>query len=242
MEYKSFQSKATVDKRVVKGIFSVLGNRDSYGDRVMIGAFRKTFSEGRKRIRHLWNHDGYSPPIAKILDLYEISKADLPDEVLSQAPSATGGAVVVREYLNTPRADEVLVGIAAGAILEMSFAFDVVGGRFDFSEEVIDGEKVTTRYLRELKLYDTSDVNWGANDATLATRSLPVELIASNLKSLLTEYKERGRNSRVDSTIIQSIHDLTCDAKCQRGKKGKSDIMIEADELIAKLTIDSLIM
>lgn len=242
MEFKSVQSKASIDGRTVTGIFSVLGYRDSYGDRVMPGAFKKNMAEGRARIRHLWNHDGHSPPIAKILDLYEIPRSDLPAEVIAHAPDASGGAVVVREYLKTPRADEVLAGVKAGAILEMSFAFDVPDGRADFKEETIGGEKVVTRYLREVKLYDTSDVNWGANDATLAARSVSLELVAANLKTLANEYRQGRFISPKDSELIQSIHDQVCDGRCQAKRRPSRRILDEADGLLTCLEFDRLMV
>jgi uncharacterized protein len=241
MDFKSTTSKARVDGRTVTGIFAVLGNRDSVGDRVMPGAFTKTFSEGRRRARHLWNHDGFAPPIARIVDLYEIGKSDLPQDVLEFAPDAIGAAIVVREYLDTPRANEVLEGIKAGAIEEMSFAFRVPANKAEAKQEDINGEKVLTRFVREVQLFDTSDVNWGANNATLAVRSLPAETIALGLKSLLDEYKAGRRNSANDAGLIQSIHDLAVDleAVCA-GEKAAPAEEIPEQKLIEVLDFDDL--
>jgi HK97 family phage prohead protease len=191
------------------GIFSVLGNRDSYGDRICKGAFVKTMTEGRRRVRHLWNHIGYDPPVAEILDLFEIGKSDLPEEVLQRAPDAKGGAVVVRRYLSFPRAQEIREGVERGAINEMSFAFDIPRDKYQYGEEVVDNEPVVTRWLQEVILYDTSDVNWGANDATVASfRALPTDFLASELKTFIDEVEAGVRNSPLDQALFRDLQRL----------------------------------
>lgn len=86
-----------------------------------------------------------------------------------QFPEATGGLLVVRDYLRTPRGDEILEGIKSGAIAEMSFGYDPL--KFDFEEVETGDGKLLVRNLREGRLYDTSDVNWGMNAATTAAKA-----------------------------------------------------------------------
>ena len=50
---------------------------------------------------------------------------------------------VTRTYLDTPRANEVLAGLKAGAIAEMSYAYDVT--KWDYEE--IDGRTCHSEYL-----------------------------------------------------------------------------------------------
>jgi HK97 family phage prohead protease len=167
MEEKSFTCYTKeVDGRTVTGLAAVFGNVDSQGDRIHRGAFKKTIRENARHFRHLWQHDYRQPPIAKIESIEEVTKTGLPSEVLSEFPDATGGLQVKRTYLETPRGSEVLQGILSGALNEMSFMFDVV--KSDFDEE---SEKTLIRNLRELRLWDTSDVNWGANPATVASKA-----------------------------------------------------------------------
>ncbi|HWQ32549.1 MAG TPA: HK97 family phage prohead protease [Blastocatellia bacterium] len=206
-EFKSFPfAVKSIEGRAVTGVFAVFGNRDQYGDRLMPGCMTKTISEQAGRIRHLWNHDFTSPPIATVRSLRQLSRDELPETVLQYAPDATGGAEVTREYLSNDLAEWVFEALGKNAINEMSFAFETV--KADYSEEMdAAGRKQETRIVREVKLYETSDVLWGANPATAAVRSLPVEAVADTLRSLLAELKEGRRNSAQDLKMLQQIHD-----------------------------------
>jgi HK97 family phage prohead protease len=170
MEHKSFQSFVKeISGRTVIGIASVFGVIDSYGEIVQKGAFKKTIAENLSRIKHLWRHDSWEPPIATINELKEASKRSLPKEVLAKFPEATGGLEVTRTYLDTPRGNEILAGIQADppAINEMSFGFDVI--KSSITEA---GDKSKIKNLLEVALWDTSDVVWGANPATVASKAL----------------------------------------------------------------------
>lgn len=169
-EYKTLPSYTKdVDGRTVAGLAAVFGNIDSGGDRIIKGAFKKTIGEGIGRVKHLWMHDPWNPPTAVIKELKEVGTRDLPDVVKETYPEATGGLLVVREYLDTPRGNEILEGIKSGAISEMSFGYDTI--KSDFEEGEGDWKGSQIRNLRELRLWDTSDVTWGMNAATVAAKS-----------------------------------------------------------------------
>lgn len=228
-EFKSFSFfniKADDDKnsRVRKGICAVFGNVDSMGDRIHAGAFAKTIKENSKSVKHLWNHDFWNPPIASITELRELSKADLPPEVLEKAPEATGGLLVARKYYDgNPLSDWVLKAIDAGDITEMSFAFDIVKHEITEEEtEMPDMPKRRIRELKELRLFDTSDVNWGANGATVAVggknaQLMPLGLIYSNFLAIAENIKAGARNSEADLKLIELIHSTSVElgAECQ---------------------------
>ena len=159
------------------GLAAVTGNIDSGYDRIHRGAFKKTLKENSGRVKHLWQHDMGQPPIATVKELREISRDDLPPDVAEAYADATGGLLVVRKYLDTPRGNEILDGIKEGAITEMSFAYDAV--KYDFEELKDDGSQLpgtTIRNLREIKLWETSDVVWGMNAATIASKTLDYRL------------------------------------------------------------------
>lgn len=207
-EYKTGpQYIKAIEGRTVTGIFAVHGNVDVGRDRSHPGAFTKTFAEGQRRVKFLWMHNPFDPPTAVIKSLREVSRDELPDEVLALAPGATGGAEVVREYLPTPRGDEILTAIKAGAINEMSYGYDPV--KFDF-EQLPEGK--TVRNLREVKLWDISDVTWGLNQATVGSKfSLPLELLTQQLAAFGEELKAGRRNSANDQATIDQLHALVVD-------------------------------
>lgn len=142
-------------------------------------------------------HDASSPPVAAIKAIREIQRDDLPQELLDRNPEVTGGLEVEREYLPTPRGDEVLAAIKAGALTQMSFGYDPV--KFDFEEiKGLDGKSTSlVRNLRELRLWDTSDVNWGANDLTIARTKAAIP------------YKDTGTAEEGDSWGKPSLGDFT---------------------------------
>ena len=187
----------SINGRVVTGIASVFGVIDSYDDIVWPGSFAKTLREQAGRIKHLWQHDMWEPPIAVIKSLREISLDDLPDSIRAKYPEAMGGLEVTREYLETERGNEILAGLKTGAITEMSFMYNTV--KYDFEEIETDGRgKVQVRNLRELRLWETSDVLWGANEATVASKSKdPVALRMKTLIDQIEKYQELVKeNSR----------------------------------------------
>ncbi len=154
-----------IEGRTVTGVFAVHGNVDDGGDRSHPGVFGDFSVDGRRRVVHLWQHDASQPPPATIDRIFEVSAADLPPAVRAYAPDATGGVAVQRTYLETPRAEEVLAGLKAGAITEMSYAY--VPTRWDYEESDASPWGIV-RNIYQSELYDTSDVNWGMNPATSA--------------------------------------------------------------------------
>lgn len=166
IEHKSirmpfYKDGATVDGNTVRQIFSVAGVVDDGLDVIHLGAFAKTLQENADRVKCLWSHNMMEPPIGTVANLKEIMRNDLPPEIQSKFPDATGGLYGEVTYLPTPRGQEVLTGIKAGAITENSIGYDPI--KFDF-EESADGWPV--RNLRELKLWDVSPVTFGMNPAT----------------------------------------------------------------------------
>jgi HK97 family phage prohead protease len=204
MEYKRTEMLASVkdiDGRTVIGIPSVFGNIDDGNDIVHKGAFKKTIREQKERVRHLWQHDFWSPPIAKISGLQEVGKDALPKH-LQKRDDVTGGLEVMRTYLTNERAQEVFEGIQTGALNEMSFAFDPK--KYDYSEvELAEERSITVRNLRELHLWETSDVIWGMNSLTSASKNwLPA------VKTGHTSKKEAWEEPTLEDFTDQKWDDL----------------------------------
>lgn len=197
MEYKAiYTGFKLLDDRTVEGIASVTGILDLGGDRVMPNAFKKTLKERSEKVRHLWQHDFTQPPTAKIVEIGEVKADGLPEEITKQYPEAKGGLRVVREYLDTPRGNEVLAGLKAGAIKEMSIGYDPIKVKF-MEEDIPDSElKVSTRHLLEVALWDTSDVNWGMNPGTVAAK-------------MVVPYQDTGKAAEGTSWSAPGLSDFT---------------------------------
>lgn len=189
----SFKS-VDADTMTVVGLTAIHGNIDDGGDRSWPGSFADIKVNGRDRARFLWQHDNREPPIAAINYVREIPRADLPQEVLKYAPDATGAVEVSRTYLDTPRGIEVYKGIKAGAIQEMSYAYDIPAGGYDLEE--VDGRPV--RNIRKVQVFDFSDVNHGMNPATLASKAAdwddtPIGVHAATVIDAITVFDARLR-------------------------------------------------
>jgi HK97 family phage prohead protease len=166
-EYKQMpHATKEINDRTVIGIAAVHGNVDEGGDKSWPGSFADTKVDGRDRAVFLWMHDPMTPPTAAINYVREVRRADLPPSVLNYAPDATGGVEVSRTYLETPRGDEILAALKADAIREMSYAYEAK--QYDFEE--VDGQ--TIRNLRKVEIFDFSDVQWGANPATIGSKAV----------------------------------------------------------------------
>jgi HK97 family phage prohead protease len=175
MEYKKlplFTKRIDPESREVTGVFAVHGNIDEGNDVSVPGSFGKRLKNGgRDRVRFLWNHDGFSPPIASIKDVREVGRDELPEKVLQWAPEASGGVLVTRKYYEgVPLSEWVFKGIQEGDINEMSYAYELHDYRIEELEE--EGKRV--RYMLDVELFDISDVNWGMNPATAGVKGLPV--------------------------------------------------------------------
>lgn len=195
MEYKNIPlfTKA-IDGRTVTGIFAVHGNVDEGGDMSVNGAFTAGLNTGRKRVRFLWNHNSMNPPIASIQAVREVGREELPAKVLGWAPDATGGVEVTREYYeDADLARWVFTALVKGDVGEMSYAYEVHD--FDYVER--EGRPV--RVLKEVELYDISDVNWGMNPATAGVKmgglgsGLPFTQHSAMVEAAIVEFAERAK-------------------------------------------------
>jgi hypothetical protein len=116
--------------------------------------------------------------------------------------------LVKRRYLETERGNEILAGLKADppAITEMSFGYDAV--KYDF-EEIKPGEEdsypVMIRNLREVRLWDTSDVNWGMNEATVASMKSALPYKDTGVSEENAEWKKPTLSEFTD----QSWEDLS---------------------------------
>lgn len=188
-------------------------------------------------MKHLWNHDFSTPPIASIVELKEVGRDELPDAVLEYAPEATGGLMVAREYYDTELSNWVFEAVTKGDVSEMSFGYDVV------KSAESDENDTKIRNLVELKLFDTSDVLWGMNAATVASgakSAMPLGVIVSQLQNIAEEVKAGRRNAAADMELIKGIHGALVTlgyGDCMPNEEAKSD---EAEAAQTSTSLDFL--
>lgn len=147
------------------GYASVFGNVDSYGDKVVPGAFTeslKSFGESGSGIPCYWSHQMSDPMMC-----IGWTKSAVEDE--------HGLKVDVQLDLDNPNGAQAYKLIKAGVVGQMSFAFEIE----DYADVKTEEDGSHTE-LRKLKIFEVSLVQVGANQAT--------ELL--DVKSRLSDFQE----------------------------------------------------
>ncbi len=130
-------------KRIVTGYLSTFGGvKDSYGDIVEKGAFTKSINERKNDIFFLNQHD-WNQPHGKFNILMEDSK---------------GLYFESEPLIDTSYSSDALKLYEAGIVKEHSFGYSTIISDYNKEEDI--------RYLKELKLYEGSNVTIGANRNT----------------------------------------------------------------------------
>lgn len=154
LEHKktALELKANVDAREIEGYASTFGNKDSYDDTIIRGAFADSLkekfkpSEGVVKIRTLWNHL-WDVPIGKPTSLVEDDK----------------GLFFKAKLAKTAAADDVLELIREGVVEEMSIGYRTVKSSF---REDDSAEWGYVRILEKIDLWEISPVTFGADSFT----------------------------------------------------------------------------
>lgn len=186
------------------GYASVFGNKDSYGDVVIKGAFANTLSEWERKgvpIPLLWGHNTADPDfnLGEILDASEDEK---------------GLKVHARLDMESPKSAQAYRLLKSGRVNQMSFAYKVVDGAYIQPE----GEDKTWHdayyELRELQLYEVSIVPIGANQETeiLAVKSVIGSLAAKAGRTLSAKNETALRGALAQAEeIVTALKDVLPD-------------------------------
>lgn len=229
MEHKQVEALVTAideGKGEVTAVFSVFGNIDSYKDRIMPGAFAKTFQERGHKVAVLDNHSTISTGdvVGKTISLRELKQGEVPPEITARFPMATGAAEIVSKFEPDPQKDArsaaTFYRLKNGWVKDWSFGYDAKD--YDYSEEVLDGKSESIRNLRTIKLYEVSPVIWGANDGAMTT----------GVKTAPTEDKPYGAVRRGGKW---QVFKLDADGKPTGESLGEHDSEAEADEQVSAL-------
>lgn len=139
----------------ISGYGSVFGNRDSYGDVVVEGAFKRSLAEHRRnktRPKMFWQHDMHQP-IGSWTEMAEDS---------------TGLLVTGQLNMEVQKGREAYALLKAGDIDGLSIGYRVVKALDDEAEGVI--------LLKELSLVEVSVVSMPANTSATVSAVKAAEL------------------------------------------------------------------
>jgi uncharacterized protein len=141
MKHKSFPLRIEVkedgDTRTVEGWASTFGNKDSYDDIVVRGAFVDSINERLPKM--LWQHDSAQPC-----------------GVWTAAQETDKGLYVKGELLDTTLGNDIYKMLKAGAITDMSIGYSVKEATYD--------QPTGVRTLKKIDLWEVSLVTFPAND------------------------------------------------------------------------------
>ena len=200
-------------KGIVEFYFSAFGNKDSDGDIMEKGAFKKSFQENLSRIKHFKNHDPHLA-VGRILELHEDEK----------------GAFAVSQMSKSTLGKDTLIEYQEGMITEHSHGFQTI--REGFSKEK------DANIISEVKLWEVSSLTaWGANSNTPTTgikNVKDIDKLFKNLENVLTKSKiseERGLELQKSydqiGILIKSLQAPSIDTlEAERLAKSKKDNLL----------------
>ncbi|MFT9661151.1 HK97 family phage prohead protease [Mycobacteroides abscessus subsp. abscessus] len=180
---------------------SVFGNKDSYGDVVLKGAFTNTLAEWARKgvpIPLLWGHNTADPDF----NLGEVIEAIEDDRGLK---------VRCRLDMESPKAAQTYRLLKSGRVNQMSFAYTVIDGAYVEPEG--EGKSWRDAYfeLRELDLHEVSVVPIGANQETeiLAVKSVVGSLAAKAGRTLSAKSEDAIRGALAQAEqIVNALKDV----------------------------------
>lgn len=152
VKVKAVGEDDALDEGVFEAIVSVFGNVDSYGDRVVKGAFADTLAE--------WESSGDPIPV------YWSHRMDDPDynigHVIEAKETDEGLWVKAQMDLEGPKAQQVYRLLKGRRVTQFSFAYDI--DEYQVVKTADDSDSVWE--LTKLKLYEVGPTPIGANQET----------------------------------------------------------------------------
>lgn len=183
MNFKAvkFETKAISDD-IFEGYASFFNNIDAYDDIIEKGAFRKTISENRSRIKVLWQHDA-NEPIGLPIDMTEDDN----------------GLYVKAKISMTDTGKKAMTLIKDGVITEMSIGYDVVKDDY----KMLGTKRV--RLLKEVKLWEFSPVTFAANEKAkiMKMRGLLESVKADKMDTAISLIRSLGAQPSQDTDDIE---------------------------------------
>ncbi len=183
LQYKTIGTSVVKDvdlkSRKVTGYLSSFGNVDLHDDVIVRGAFTKTLQDRGSKILFLNQHN-WAQPHGTFSVLMEDDK---------------GMYFESNELPNTSYSNDVLELYARGIIKEHSIGFTTVVNEYNRKENI--------NYIKEVKLYEGSNVTLGANPETPFTgfkSEMTIDQINDQQKRIIKAVRD---GSFTDETFMQ---------------------------------------
>lgn len=137
---------------IITAYAAAFGNTDSYGDVIQRGAFTKTVTERKDKVKVLYNHDYYSNlPVGKPVSMIEDSYGLLTSTKMSQ----------------TQMGQDIYTLAQEGALDSMSIGYSAV--KAEYPDDSVARTSGIWRMITEAKLYEYSFVPFPANESAVIT-------------------------------------------------------------------------
>lgn len=202
------------NKRVVTGYLSAFDNLDHDRDIMAKGAFSKSIAERKNQIFFLNQHN-WKQPHGKFNVLQEDEKGLYFES--NPLPDVSYSNDVIKLY-------------EAGIINEHSIGFNVIQSSYDKDQDV--------RIIKEVKLWEGSNVTLGANSSTPFTgmKSLTIKEINQQCALILKEVRHGNYTDETFMLLEIALKQLQADA-FELGKKSLTDIKVEPDIITTPPTV-----
>lgn len=166
-------------KRIITGYLAHFGSKDSYGDIIEPGAFTKTLQERSGKIWFLNQHNWQQP--------HGLFRELAQDEI--------GLRFVSNPLVDTSYSKDAMILYQEGILNNHSIGYVTMQSDYNKEED--------TRYLKEVKLYEGSNVTVGANTNTPFTgfKSFSLE----NLEDLSSKILKVLRKSNLTDETCQHL-------------------------------------
>lgn len=209
MKYKNFTGgiqDVDIQKRVVTGYLSSFGNKDYDGDVIVKGAFKKTIEERKNQIFFLNQHD-WKQPHGK----FDVLREDEKGLYFESTP-----------LLDTSYSSDTLKLYDAGIIKEHSIGFTTIKGSYDNDAEAY--------IMKEVKLYEGSNVTLGANPDTPFTgfKNLTLKEVELEEKKILKAFRNGTFTDETFGLLEVALKTLRQQA-VELYKKEQESLKIEID-------------
>jgi HK97 family phage prohead protease len=196
-ETKNFTVEVKAEgEGIVTAYAAAFGNTDSYGDVIQKGAFIKTVSERKDKVKVLYNHDTWQHlPVGKPVSMTEDGYGLLTSTKMSQ----------------TQMGQDIYTLAQEGALDSMSIGYSAIKAEYPEDYRTTGIYRVIT----ELKLYEYSFVPFPANEGAIITGIKSGDDLAREIKRwhAITEVNLSTKAGRVLSAanakkILTALNEL----------------------------------